>query len=71
MLQLFAQISACEHKLLNPSIPKAKYVGVMLMKMTILVMENASLPVTKKHQNILPESQPVTKKHRCFFDVFS
>ena len=54
-------------KLLNPSIPKAKYVGVMLMKMTILVMENASLPVTKKQQNMLPESQLVTKKHRCFF----
>ena len=36
-----------------------------------LTEEWAMIPVTKKHQNILPESQLVTKKHRRFFDVFS
>ena len=35
-------ISLLHTKLLNPSIPKAKYVGVMLMKIAILVKENAS-----------------------------
>ena len=36
-----------------------------------LTEEWAMIPVTKKHEHILPEFQLVTKKHRCFFDVFS
>ena len=49
-------------------------VNVFLLEMRDrgdLTEEWAMIPVTKKHQNILPESQLVTKKHRRFFDVFS
>jgi len=49
-------------------------VNVFLLEMRDrgdLTEEWAMIPVTKKHENILPESQLVTKKHRCFFDVFS
>ena len=49
-------------------------VNVFLLEMRDrgdLTEEWAMIPVTKKHEHILPEFQLVTKKHRCFFDVFS